>query len=624
MPVGIMDRELRELAASGDSEAFSELIRRQLPGLFDFTARLLRDTDAARDLLTGVVAGLAHNAEALNGRQSLRAVAFAVTLEKATDRLRSHGGLSADPIILNAPVSDTFCRSSLQPAGGDDLGSGMAILTWQVVSSLDRRQYALLDLWLRQRLDTSEIAHVLGLSTSAVESAIARMERSVESAVLAVVIAERGRRWCRDLDITLADSDRMRITEETRRRLGDHIETCSACTQTGTRFGSGIELYRSLQPVSPPPGLRSALLAPALPILAERRTRHGERSEGPRLRGNRVPIISPTGRFEPIIRGVAVDGPAVPPVEIPIARQAPRFQAARVPLQGVETSNGGQAYTYSYDPEHTGHHESRTLFYSLLGSLAIVGLLGLAGLLFVLRGDGGSSQPEAVVADTAAAQEPGEPPLTVSASDLDFGVNQTERVVTLSTNVGDTLTWTLETDDPWIGANPDGGSIASGETVAIAVSVSRDLLGEGLHSGRLNLVSSGGEESEIFVELVVPGSGPTISDERLNIPQDEETGALHIFRAGCEPQPTAFRVSAAIADPSGITSAFLVYTVGSDEEERAEMDINGDRWEGAIPPLTRDGPIVYHIEATDDAGNITTSNAVTVELRGCPAGETAG
>ena len=619
----MMERELRDSAAAGDVEAFSELIRRYLPTTFDFSARLLRDQDEARSLVSEVVAGAA-SPEALTAGESFRGTMLASALAKASERLRRHGGLSAETLVLNAAVNEAFCRSNRSSTSGDQTDAGLPILIWQVAASLDRRQFALLDLHLRQQLPVNELAQVIAMPAASLQATTSRMEHAVDSAMTAVIVSQRGRRWCRDLDMLMADEDSLRIGESTRKRLEEHVQDCTSCAQTGQRYGHCLDIYRSLQPIHPPPGLRAAVLAPTIPLLLQNAKPAIPTAAPPvpfRPTGSREPVVSVTGRISTLTTGLKIDGPRPAVDDLPAVAAGPRFRASRQPLQGAPAPTNGSGSGYSYSPAGATSRSAdgtSSSLYVILGSLAVVGLLGLGLLLFLAR-DSESEPAQTFQAETAAADVSAEDTtLSFNASAVEFGASQSERVLTLQTNADSTMTWTITADQPWLTITPSGGSIDPGQTIAVSLAVNRGSLPEGLHTASLVLASSD-EQSELPVEVVIPGTGPSISDERLNAPQDPETGAPHVYQAGCEPQVTAFRVSALIEDPSGVAGVVLVYTVGGDEPLEAPMEETGGRWEGAVPPLTRTGNIVYYIQATDEAGNTTSSTPVNVELRGCPA-----
>ena len=616
----MMERELRDQASAGDVEAFSELIRRHLPTTFDFSARLLRDQEEARTLVTEVVAEAAGNAERLRGADSFRAALLTSALGKATHRLRRHGGLVTETLVLNAPVAEAFVRSSTEVHEGEVADAGLPILIWQVAASLDRRQFAILDLHLRQKLSDSELAQVVSMPTASIEATTTRMKIAVEAAMSAVVVSQRGRRWCHDLDMLLAEEDALRISEQTRKLLEDHVEDCTACTQTSQRFGSCLDIYRSLQPLHPPPGLRAAVLAPTVPVLQERAaSAKPEPAVAFRPKGNREPVVSTTGRIATLTTGLKVEGEPAPTGRVGTLLHVPRFRASRQPLQGAPPADNGAQQTYSYSPRPSGEaRRGRSVpLYAVLGGLAVVGIVGLGLLLFLTR-DEDSAPAQTLQTEAASGEVADEPSLSFNASSVEFGASQSERVLTLQTSSDETIAWTITADQPWLTITPSGGSINPGETIAVSLAVNRETLPEGLHTASLTLAGSD-EQSELPVEVVIPGTGPSISDERLNAPQDAETGVPHVYQAGCEPQVTAFRVSALIEDPSGVSEVKLIYTVGSDEPLESPMEEAGGRWEGAVPPLTRTGNIVYYLQATDEAGNTTSSTPVTVELRSCGA-----
>jgi DNA-directed RNA polymerase specialized sigma24 family protein len=612
----MMERELREQASAGDVEAFSELIRRHLPTVFDFSARLLRDPEEARAVVTEVVAESATDPERLRGADSFRAGLLALALDKANRQLRRRGGLGSETIVLNAPVNDAFVRSSRGLLDGDGADAGLPILIWQVAASLDRRQFAILDLHVRHKLTDSELAQVISMPVASMEATTSRMKAAVEAAMTAVVVSQRGRRWCRDLEMLMVEEDSLRISEQTRKLLEDHVENCTPCTQTAQCFGC-LDVYHSLQPLHPPPGLRASVLAPAVPLLQQRAsTIQSQPTVTFRPKGSREPVVSTTGRIAALTSGLKVEGEPTARAHSGTILRAPRFRASRQPLQGGTPASNGQSESYTYTPASApGAHKSSSSLYAVLGGLAIVGLVGLGLLLFLTREED-STPTQSLQAETASTNVAENPVLSFNASSVEFGASQSERVLTLQTGADETTTWTITADQPWLTVTPSGGSIDPGETIAVSLAIDRGALAEGLHTATLTLASSD-EQSELPVEVVIPGTGPSISDERLNAPQDPETGVPHVYQAGCEPQVTAFRVSALIEDPSGVSEVKLIYTVGGDDPLESPMEETGGRWEGAVPPLTRSGSIVYYVQATDEAGNTTSSTPVTVELRSC-------
>ncbi len=98
----------------------------------------------------------------------------------------------------------------------------------------------------------------------------------------------------------------------------------------------------------------------------------------------------------------------------------------------------------------------------------------------------------------------GDPELQVSASELDFGVSQSEEQIYL-TNAGDddgifesgvkALDYRLEPDADWILVNPDHGRCIKGETERARVAINRSRLSFGENAGKIGVLSNGGDRS---------------------------------------------------------------------------------------------------------------------------------
>ncbi|MPZ24685.1 MAG: hypothetical protein GEU28_14425, partial [Dehalococcoidia bacterium] len=361
MAIQAAERELRERAARGDGDAFTELARHALPYLYDFASRLLRETDEAKTVVGEAFLALAQKQADLATGESFRALALAAVLEAGARRIRSRGALAAQQIHLGVHSDDIYYRSARSYARQEGFDEGIALLVWQVADALDRRQYALLDLFLRQGLTTAELAQVFSVSASSVSATIQRMEAAVESAMIAVVIAQRGRRWCRDLDMMLMNEDRARMVEATNRRVREHIDDCNACLQTTRRFGRCLDVYRTFVPLTPPPGLRSSLLGPALALF-----KHESGGAAPAADAQpRSPLVSPTGRIR---AGTVALSSRMPLHPSRVEERAPVFRAARVPISS-DDSPSDESYLYLYQP---GARRDRRFLYLVLAGLGTV------------------------------------------------------------------------------------------------------------------------------------------------------------------------------------------------------------------------------------------------------------
>jgi len=100
------------------------------------------------------------------------------------------------------------------------------------------------------------------------------------------------------------------------------------------------------------------------------------------------------------------------------------------------------------------------------------------------------------------------PVLSVSTDNLNFGRSETSKSFQIS-NIGNgTMTWSVSTNQEWIGINPISGT----NTGTINVSVLRDELSNGNYSGQIDIESDGGVSSVLVEMDILPPNEPPIAD----------------------------------------------------------------------------------------------------------------
>ena len=98
------------------------------------------------------------------------------------------------------------------------------------------------------------------------------------------------------------------------------------------------------------------------------------------------------------------------------------------------------------------------------------------------------------------------PVLLVTPTDLDFGLNSTERTFLVSNMGQGTLNWQATASEAWItGVTPDNGDCSAGETDQVSVTVDRSGLGTGTYTGMIVVTSNAGSDTvnvQMEVEVV--------------------------------------------------------------------------------------------------------------------------
>ena len=260
------DRNLATLAAQGDGYAFAELYRRYFPKVYDFACRLLQEPDeaarVARETFLAAVARRTELAHAATPRSWL----YGTARELALARLEQLGRLGPVPLPATAEPAGSPAYWRVNPGLGTPPSVGhvsweVASLVWQVAAVMDRRRYALLDLHLRQGLDSGEIAEILGTGAASVAVMLAQLRQSVEEEMAAHLMMHLGRRGCAALDHLVGGLRVGRWTPEARRAVAAHVASCKACQASQARLAPPLHVFAALGAVPPPPQLEAQVYA---------------------------------------------------------------------------------------------------------------------------------------------------------------------------------------------------------------------------------------------------------------------------------------------------------------------------------------------------------------------------
>jgi len=133
---------------------------------------------------------------------------------------------------------------------------------------------------------------------------------------------------------------------------------------------------------------------------------------------------------------------------------------------------------------------------------------------------------------SSESSSPTTPLLFLSPESLDFGTELTQLSFTVRNDGGGTLNWSASESIPWVvSLSPASGSLGTGKTQSVTVTVDRQGLSPGNYTGSISLSSNGGSK-EVEVKMDVPVSDAvTIT----NLPS-----TLEIL----EHQPLSFQVQA--------------------------------------------------------------------------------
>ncbi|MFJ5883597.1 hypothetical protein [Kitasatospora cineracea] len=417
------------------------------------------------------------------------------------DLARRHGGRIDDPALLRAwlyALARHRCLARLDgtadeggpvPDGppGRERRRELASLAWPEAAGTDPEQREALELAVRHRLDGTEVAAVLGLSTEAaaalLDAAGAEVGRTrtallvlgvgscPELAQLGGVGAESWRGWV--------------LGPALRRELVTHLVECPTCRGTAERVAGqlghglaglpGLPLLAApgpLRPASAPVG-GTAFLAGAA---AGRRAAQGPAEPRFDQRG------FPRHRMPPAARGTAVRQRVVTTGVLAAVLAAPVVALWSAHRDGGEdrTAVSSVRVDPTAGPGHRVPVPEPTAIAAALPPTASVGSMELAGAvaaetsLPVVQGPAVAvpSPGAAALSSPALTAEPAPPPSATAARlAVEAGEYGNRTVLTL-TNTGDgPLSWHAVLDVDWLRLSRDAGTLAPGQRITVTVTV---------------------------------------------------------------------------------------------------------------------------------------------------------
>lgn len=261
LPVG--DGELVALALDGRKDAFAELYSRYFPRVYDFIYGMTRNSEEAADVTQETFLRAMETLGQLKKASSFKSWLFSIAHHSALRRLdrqkrfvpsgaRNEGGNeeTAEPLLRQVDPDRLVNPEKASEA------QDMANLVWEAAASLEPRQYALLDLHVRQGLGSAEIAEVMGVSKVNASVMLNRMRKAVEEAIGAFLIARRGSKDCAESQGIIAPANIPPVTPELRKNIDRHVRDCDTCSRTRKRILSPVEILGALAPVPVPIGLQ--------------------------------------------------------------------------------------------------------------------------------------------------------------------------------------------------------------------------------------------------------------------------------------------------------------------------------------------------------------------------------
>ena len=244
------DAELVRATRAGDRSAFTAIFDRHAARVHDLALAMLRDRNAALEVVESTFLEASLRLHALEEAHRLAVWLLAITRRNGALRAGATAGVDRQPSLPN----------------DDPERVRLAGLVWEAVADLPLRDRTLIDLDLRQGLAGQDLADALGVTLPQVNELQARMRDRIEKGLAGHLVARTTDGRCAGLTKVLKGWDG-RFTPKDSRRIADHVEKCTVCTQTRFSLPSPFALYASALPAPFPAMVRPRVIERAvLPV----------------------------------------------------------------------------------------------------------------------------------------------------------------------------------------------------------------------------------------------------------------------------------------------------------------------------------------------------------------------
>lgn len=261
------DSDLVELSISGTTAAFEELYRRYFDRLFDFAARTTKNRETAADLVQDSFIKAHGRLDQLRDKAAFRPWMYSIVRREAMTHFRNS---KREDIVSTLPAEDSAATNPMLLETNDDLLENpasaaelahSASLVWEAAASLDADSYTVLDLHVRQGLNSAEIADVLQISKGSAYTRLNRTKERTAGAIATFLLIRKGSEDCSDLSALVSAAEIPPITSQLRKRVNRHVRTCEDCEERRRALVSPMQVFAALAAVSAPAGVRETVWA---------------------------------------------------------------------------------------------------------------------------------------------------------------------------------------------------------------------------------------------------------------------------------------------------------------------------------------------------------------------------
>ncbi len=259
-PLPDTDGDLVLLALEGRQDAFSALYERYFPAVFDFLTRLLRNREEAADVAQDTFIKALEQLGSLKNPERFKSWLFTIAHRRGLNRIRSSKRTTAVGAVDDDERA-TMAVADADPAADPEQMAAIqqaADIVWEAAALLDPRTYTVMDLHVRQGLDSAEIAEVMGVTKGNAYTMVSRMKQSFSNTLATYLLVRKGRQDCDDL-AGIVEPDVTKMTPELRRKADRHVAKCSVCSENKAIYIEPVKLFAALMLVPVPAGLKASI-----------------------------------------------------------------------------------------------------------------------------------------------------------------------------------------------------------------------------------------------------------------------------------------------------------------------------------------------------------------------------
>ena len=227
------EKELAAQAAEGQREAFAYLYDRHIADVYDYARRIVHNpevgVEVTRVAFERVMMELVRRGPPDRFKPWLYSIVHRTAMDywrttrKTVEALEDEPHDDSDDNQTSYLTVDTGRLSNPALVAHDN---EIVEMVWQVAASLDRKEYALLDLHLRKGMGPEDIGLALGMRKSAVDAALSRALEALEGSVTALLLMRRGRADCAELDALVLQAPYQVMTKALARDIQCHARDC--------------------------------------------------------------------------------------------------------------------------------------------------------------------------------------------------------------------------------------------------------------------------------------------------------------------------------------------------------------------------------------------------------------